>query len=81
MEALKLVKMANEIASFFESDPDRNVAREGVANHLRRFWEPRMRRELFAWLDAQAGAGLKPLVLEALQARRADLLPGPAVAP
>lgn len=74
MEAAKLVHMANAIAAFFESDPDHAVALEGVTQHLKRFWEPRMRRELFAWFDEQAGAGLKPLVLEALRTRRGDLL-------
>lgn len=79
MEALKLVKMANEIAAFFESDPDHAAALEGVTQHLRRFWEPRMRRELLAWFDGQAGAGLKPLVLESIRTRRGDLVAsGPA---
>jgi formate dehydrogenase subunit delta len=75
MEALKLVKMANEIGMFFESEPDHAVAVAGVAQHLKRFWEIRMRRELLAWLDGQAGAGLRPLVLEALRKNREDLLP------
>jgi NADH-dependant formate dehydrogenase delta subunit FdsD len=32
----KLVKMANEIAKFFEAEPDRAAAVEGVASHLRK---------------------------------------------
>ncbi len=38
--------MANEIGAFFESEPDRAIAMEGVAGHIKRFWDPRMRREL-----------------------------------
>jgi len=37
MDAHKLVKMANEIAAFFEAEPDRAVMLEGVAGHLQRF--------------------------------------------
>ncbi len=59
----KLVYMANQIATFFESKPhDEGV--EGVAGHINAFWEPRMRRHLFEVLDA-GGESLKPLVREA----------------
>ena len=59
----KLIYMANQIATFFESKPHaEGVA--GVASHINDFWEPRMRRHLFEKLDA-GGDGLKPLVLEA----------------
>ena len=75
MDALKLVKMANEIAAFFESEPDHAVAVDGVAQHVKRFWEPRMRRAIYAWLDEQGGAGLRPLALEALRTQRTLLTP------
>lgn len=78
MEARKLVQMANEIGAFFAAEPVRAEAIEGVVQHLRRFWDPRMRRELMAWLDGQGGAGLDALVLEALRARRAAWVPLPA---
>ena len=67
MDIHKLVKMANEIAKFFEADSDRAAAVEGVAGHLRRFWEPRMRRELLAYVDQTGGGELRPLVVEAVQ--------------
>ena len=39
----KLVYMANQIAKFFESQgPDKAVA--GTADHLKKFWDPRMRQ-------------------------------------
>jgi len=59
----KLIRMANQIATFFLSQPD-SVRAEGVATHINKFWEPRMRRHLFEHLDA-GGEGLLPLVIEA----------------
>ncbi|MBV2183009.1 MAG: formate dehydrogenase subunit delta [Rhizobium sp.] len=59
----KLVRMANQIATFFLSQPEA-VRVEGVANHINKFWEPRMRRDLFEHID-QGGEGLMPLVMEA----------------
>lgn len=59
----KLVRMANQIATFFQSQPEA-VRTEGVANHINKFWEPRMRRELFEHID-KGGEGLLPLVMEA----------------
>jgi formate dehydrogenase subunit delta len=59
----KLVRMANQIATFFLSQPEA-VRLEGVANHINKFWEPRMRRELFEHID-KGGEGLLPLVMEA----------------
>ena len=59
----KLIYMANQIAGFFKTQPaDEAVA--GVAMHINKFWEPRMRREFFAIVDA-GGEGLMPLVIEA----------------
>lgn len=59
----KLVYMANQIATFFKSQPAHEAA-AGVANHINKFWEPRMRRQLFEKIDA-GNSGLSDLVLEA----------------
>jgi formate dehydrogenase subunit delta len=75
MDAHKLVKMANEIGSFFESDPDPKAVLDGAAGHIKRFWDPRMRRELLRWVDDHGGAGLTPSVLKSIQANRAKLTP------
>lgn len=64
----KLVYMANQIATFFESKP-RTEGVQGVADHINAFWEPRMRRQLFVLLDS-GGAGFKSLLLEAAPAIR-----------
>lgn len=78
MDIDNLVCMANRIGDFFEALPDADEARDGVANHLKRFWEPRMRAALLQHFDATGGAGLKPLVIEALARHRATLVPATA---
>ena len=47
-----LVRMANQIESFFRGEPDRDAAVAGIENHIRRFWEPRMRRLVVAHVEA-----------------------------
>lgn len=61
----RLVKMANDIGAYFRAEPDHAAAVAGIATHIRRFWEPRMRRRLHAHAAA-GGAGLDPLVREAI---------------
>lgn len=73
MQIDKLVTMANQIGGFFAAMPDRQEALDGIANHLKKFWDPRMRRELLAHVDAHTDSGLTPLVLEALGRHRALL--------
>ena len=75
MDGKKLVKMANEIAAFFAAEPERKTAVAGVTAHLKRFWEPRMRREILAVLDRGGEHGMVPLVVEALQTNRKALEP------
>ena len=61
----RLVKMANDIGAYFRAEPDHAAAVAGIATHIRRFWEPRMRRRLHAHAAA-GGAGLDALVREAI---------------
>ena len=74
MNADNLVTMANQIGSFFETMPDRPQALADIAGHLKRFWEPRMRRSLLKHIDEHAGARLDAIVLEALRVHRAAIL-------
>jgi len=74
MKAANLVKMANQIGSFFETMPNREQALTDIAAHLKRFWEPRMRRTLLEHVDLHDGAELKAIVLESLRSRRADVV-------
>lgn len=65
---VKLVAMANQIASFFATQPEEGREAE-VAGHLRAFWEPRMLAALQAHVDAGAD-GLSPLALRAAMSLR-----------
>ena len=58
-----MVHMANQIALNF-SAYTREEAIQMVARHLREFWEPRMRKQLHAFV-AEGGSGLSEVVLEA----------------
>lgn len=60
----KLVMMANQIATFFKSQPGADQAKL-IAGHINDFWEPRMRAALAAHVTA-GGAGLDPLVIAAM---------------
>lgn len=60
MNTNSLVRMVNDIAAFFASEPDPNEAARAVAGHLKRFWEPRMRTAIVSHYHA-GGEGLTPL--------------------
>ena len=73
MDSENLVRMANRIGDFFEAMPDSDEALAGIAAHIRRFWEPRMRRELLAHIEQHPDdPSLKPIVRKALMAQRSD---------
>ncbi len=70
-----LVRMANQIAHFFEPYPESDAI-DGVCDHIEKFWDPAMRRELIA-IAAQGGqaarvevepekATLHPLVVKSV---------------
>lgn len=62
MSPEKMVHMANQIASFFNSQPGDPA--DKVAAHLKDYWEPRMRTQLLQYIEA-GGAGLDPSVSDA----------------
>ena len=55
MNAHHLVKMIIEISAFWEGEAGLENAPKAVATHLRRYWDPRMRREIVAHLHAGGG--------------------------
>jgi formate dehydrogenase subunit delta len=62
----RLVYMANQIGKFFVSQgPAKAVP--GISEHIKKFWDPRMRSTIRAHLDA-GGEGLDPAVKDALEA-------------
>ena len=58
----RLVYMANQIGKFFESQRADEVV-PGIANHIKKFWDPRMRDAIFAYMDA-GGEGIDAPVRE-----------------
>jgi len=66
-----LIRMVNRIGAFFAAMPDRDEAMRDLAQHVRRFWEPRMRKQLFAHIDGHQAEGIDALVVAALQRHRA----------
>jgi formate dehydrogenase subunit delta len=63
MDDDKLIRAANQIATFFAAYP-RDEAVAGIADHMQKFWEPRLRRR-FAEIVAGGAGGVEPLVLDA----------------
>ena len=70
----KLVYMANQIGKFFAAQDrdDDSAAVEGIATHLKKFWDPRMRKEIVAKLAAGEAEGLDPLPRRAVERLAAD---------
>ncbi len=64
MQSSDLIRMANQIAAYFESYP-KQEAIDGISMHIHNFWEPRMRNDLKAFLD-KGSEGFSPLFLEAM---------------
>jgi len=71
----KLVYMANQIGKFFASQGEAGAV-EGIATHLKKFWDPRMREAIIAHLEA-GGAGLDPKVRSAIESLRQPLVSPP----
>jgi len=65
MNVDRLVTMANDIGAFFDAEPDKVEAAKSIASHLRRFWDPRMRRQIIAH-NVEGGTGLKDIVRSAI---------------
>ncbi|MFA6232503.1 MAG: formate dehydrogenase subunit delta [Rhodanobacter sp.] len=67
MNIERLITMVNDIATYFAVEPDHATAVEGVREHLTKFWDPVMRRQLKSYM-MQGGEGLLPLAAEAVEA-------------
>jgi len=78
-----LIKMTNEIGQFFAGADVRDPqgAARDVANHIKRYWEPRMRAQMLKYYEERQGAGLTDLGKSAvalLQAERIAATGSPA---
>jgi formate dehydrogenase subunit delta len=73
MQPDHLIRMVNQIGNFFEAMPDRAEATKDLAQHIKRFWDPRMRSALLGHVDQSGDAELGPLVKLAI-VRHRDLI-------
>lgn len=73
MSVERLVTMANDIGNFFGGEPQPEDRVAGVLNHIKRFWDPRMRRQIRAYVET-GGTGLSDHVRAAVL--RLDAPPG-----
>jgi formate dehydrogenase subunit delta len=74
MNPYRLVTMANQVGDCFATTPDAREARNGIAEHIRQCWHPQMRRAMFDHIDLHRAEGLSPMVLQALQEHRHELI-------
>ncbi|MGZ5029478.1 MAG: formate dehydrogenase subunit delta [Methylobacter sp.] len=65
MKIERLIKMANDIGNFFNSESDKEIAAEGIKNHILRSWDPRMRKAIIAYCQ-EDGSELSDLVKTAV---------------
>jgi formate dehydrogenase subunit delta len=56
-----LVQMVNDIGNFFRAEERPEDAIAAIANHIRKYWTPRMREKLLAHLKAHGTDGLDEL--------------------
>jgi formate dehydrogenase subunit delta len=57
------IRLINQVVVHFGYLPPEQAVSE-VANHVRKFWDPRMRRRLFDLVDSRA-SDLEPVALAA----------------
>jgi formate dehydrogenase subunit delta len=62
MDMERLVIMANQIGDFFAPYPP-NRRTEGIRNHLRTYWDPRMREALLDYISKEGGTNLQDHVI------------------
>jgi len=77
MNVDKLVRMANQIAGFFAHE-GRDKAPASIADHIQKFWDLRMRKEIIEAVTAERAKNLDPLALVAVQQLAAEATAAPA---
>nr|WP_276511031.1 formate dehydrogenase subunit delta [Eoetvoesiella caeni] len=75
-----MIRLANRIGDFFEAMPDRAEGIEGVADHIQKFWEPRMRTAMLDFLQESPDgktptAALNAITLAAITENKQRLTP------
>ncbi|MCX7037201.1 MAG: formate dehydrogenase subunit delta [Proteobacteria bacterium] len=72
MNTENLIRMANDISAFFDSEAGADAPAQ-IASHITRFWDPRMRTGIIA----QAAANEAGFTASALAAVKLLVPPGP----
>jgi len=54
-----LIRMANDIGSFFAGGVTQEEASQGVLSHIKRYWDPRMKKQIVEMYRADGGEGLR----------------------
>jgi formate dehydrogenase subunit delta len=65
MDLEHLVRMANQIEANYRAEPDRILAIDSIGSHIKRFWDPRMRKQIVALCES-GGEGLGDTVKQAI---------------
>jgi formate dehydrogenase subunit delta len=66
MNIERLTRMANDISHYFAAEPDHAAGVASIADHIKRFWDPVMRKQIIEHLHA-GGDGLEPMAKEAVE--------------
>lgn len=66
-----LIRMANDIAAFFVTESEAAAA-DNIRQHIKRYWDPRMKAQIVAHFNETRGAGLEGPVLIAIRALAAE---------
>jgi NADH-dependant formate dehydrogenase delta subunit FdsD. len=80
MDIERLVTMANDITDFFHGAVSADEVASSVATHLRRYWDPRMRKQIIAHWQAGA-AGLSESAKQGVAQLASQLPAGKALSP
>ncbi|ASR88519.1 MAG: formate dehydrogenase subunit delta [Alcaligenes faecalis] len=80
MNIVPLIPMANQIGQFFETLSNREQGLREIAEHIQKFWDPRMRRSLLDFVEQNPSGKsedgeLLPIVLQAVVAHKQQLEP------
>ena len=65
----KLIHMANQIGRAFAHEPHERAVAD-TAEHIRKFWDRRMRAAIFDQIGTEAGPRLDPIARDAVEALR-----------
>jgi formate dehydrogenase subunit delta len=75
MQPEYLVQMANDVSAFFAPDREVALAAAAVAHHLKRYWDPRMRRQIVECLDTDDASALTPVARAGIEILAAESRP------